>query len=355
MIDRLQEVEARFAEVGELLTQPDVVSDQKRMAQLSKEYKDLNAIMEVLKKYRNATSNLENAKEVLRTEADEDFRELAKEEVASLEPKIEQLVEELKQLLVPKDPEDSKNVMMEIRAGTGGDEAALFAGDLYRMYKRFCERMGWRMEITEATEGTSGGYKEVICSIEGEDAYGSLKFEAGVHRVQRVPDTETQGRVHTSAASVAVMPEADELDVQINESDIRIDRFCASGNGGQSVNTTYSAVRLTHEPTGIVVSMQNERSQLKNLALARKILASRLYERELQKRKAEEDQLRKSLIGAGDRSTKIRTYNYPQSRITDHRINLTLYSLQQALDGDIADIIEQLRIAENAERMAAGS
>lgn len=355
MEEKLKEIERRFAEVNELMTSQEVMADIKRMTELSKEFKDLKAIMEAWERQKTLKSNLENARALMAEEEDPEMREMAELEVAELEPQLEALEEEIKQLLIPKDPEDRKNAILEIRAGTGGDEASLFAGDLYRMYKRYAERHGWQTEITEATEGTSGGYKEIIVSIAGEDVFGTMKFESGVHRVQRVPETETQGRVHTSAATVAVMPEVEEVDVELQEKDLRIDRFCASGNGGQSVNTTYSAVRLTHIPTGVVVSMQNERSQLKNLALAKKIMAARLYELEMNKRKSAEAKLRKSLVSTGDRSAKIRTYNFPQSRVTDHRINKTVYNLQNILDGELDEFIESLRIAENAERLAAGT
>jgi peptide chain release factor 1 len=355
MLDRLAEIEKRFEEVNHLLTQPEVVSDMKQMAALSKEFKELNKIIVVLKEYRQVLEGIQGAKELLATESDEAFRELAKAELAELEPREEELEAKLKDLLTPRDPEDLMDVILEIRAGTGGDEASLFAGDLFAMYKRFCENRGWRMEVTDYTEGTVGGYKEIIASIQGEDAYGTLKFESGVHRVQRVPKTETQGRVHTSAATVVVMPQPEDFAVDVNEKDVRIDRFCSSGNGGQSVNTTYSAVRLTHIPTGIVVSMQNERSQLKNLDAAWKILRARIYEAEMAKRKAAEEAIRKSLVSTGDRSAKIRTYNFPQSRVTDHRIGLTVYNLDAVMNGELDEFVESLRIAENAEKLAAGS
>lgn len=280
---------------------------------------------------------------------------MAKNELDELLPRRETLEETLKEMLIPKDPNDSKNVILEIRGGTGGDEAAIFAGDIFRMYQRFCEKMGWKMSLVDFTEGTSGGYKEIITEVEGEDVYGKLKFESGVHRVQRVPATETQGRIHTSAASVAVLPEAEEVDVEINMNDIRKDTFCSSGAGGQSVNTTYSAVRLTHIPTGLVVQCQDERSQLKNFDKALTVLRSRLYEIELQKHNDAIASQRKTMVGSGDRSDKIRTYNYPQSRVTDHRIGMTVHNLSAVMDGDIGDFIEQLRIAENAERLKEGA
>jgi len=321
---------------------------------LSKEYKDLEKIVNQYLAYTQLLAEIDNAKEIIATEKDEDFRDMAKAELDELMPRREPLEEVLKEMLMPKDPNDSKNIILEVRGGTGGDEAAIFAGDIFRMYQRFCEKQGWRMSIVDFTEGSSGGYKEVIMEVEGEDVYGKMKFESGVHRVQRVPATETQGRIHTSAASVAVLPEAEEVDVEINMNDIRKDTFCSSGAGGQSVNTTYSAVRLTHIPTGLVVQCQDERSQLKNSEKALTVLRSRLYEMELQKHNAAIASQRKTMVGSGDRSDKIRTYNYPQSRVTDHRIGLTVYNLTAVMDGDIGDFIEQLRIAENAERLKDG-
>ncbi len=355
MLEKLQAIEARFEEVGQLIVQPDATADMKKYTKLSKEYKDLEKIVKKFHEYQSILSNIDGAKELLSTEKDPDFREMAKAELDELQPQKDQLEEELKQLLIPKDPNDEKNAVLEIRAGTGGDEAAIFAGDLFRLYQRFSEKMGWRMEILDLTEGTSGGYKEIISMVSGEDVYGKLKFESGVHRVQRVPTTETQGRVHTSAASVAVLPEMDEVDVEINMNDIRKDTFCSSGPGGQSVNTTYSAVRLTHLPTGLVVSCQDEKSQLKNLDKALKVLRSRLYEIELQKHNEEVGAQRRSMVGSGDRSDKIRTYNYPQGRVTDHRISYSVHNLPTVMDGEIGDFIEQLRIAENAERLKDGT
>ncbi|QMW01900.1 peptide chain release factor 1 [Spirosoma foliorum] len=355
MLDQLEAIRERFNEVAQQIVQPEAVSDQKRFMKLSKEYKDLEKIVVQYQAYTQLLEEIENAKKIIATEKDEDFREMAKGELDELLPRRETMEEVLKEMLMPKDPNDSKNVILEIRGGTGGDEAAIFAGDIFRMYQRFCEKMGWRMSLVDYTEGTSGGYKEIITEIEGEDVYGKLKFESGVHRVQRVPATETQGRIHTSAASVAVLPEAEEVDVEINMNDIRKDTFCSSGAGGQSVNTTYSAVRLTHIPTGLVVQCQDERSQLKNFDKALTVLRSRLYEIELQKHNDAIASQRKTMVGSGDRSDKIRTYNYPQSRVTDHRIGMTVYNLPAVMDGGIGDFIEQLRIAENAERLKEGA
>lgn len=355
MLDQLEAIRERFDEVAQQIVQPEAVSDQKRFMKLSKEYKDLEKIVVQYQAYKQLLEEIDNAKQIIATEKDDDFREMAKAELDELLPRREPLEELLKEMLIPKDPNDSKNVILEIRGGTGGDEAAIFAGDLFRMYQRFCEKMGWRMSLVDYTEGTSGGYKEIITEVEGDDVYGKLKFESGVHRVQRVPATETQGRIHTSAASVAVLPEAEEVDVEINMNDIRKDTFCSSGAGGQSVNTTYSAVRLTHIPTGLVVQCQDERSQLKNFDKALTVLRSRLYEIELQKHNDAIASQRKTMVGSGDRSDKIRTYNYPQSRVTDHRIGLTVYNLPSVMDGDIGEFIEQLRIAENAERLKEGA
>lgn len=354
MIDKLEAIKQRFTEVGELIVAPDIMSDMNRFSKLSKEYKDLEKIVARYNEYQNVTANIDNAKKMLNTEKDPEFREMAKMELEELYDREESLKEELKKMLIPKDPNDSKNVILEIRAGTGGDEAAIFAGDLFRMYQRFAESQGWKLSVLDLTEGTSGGYKEIISTVSGEDVYGKMKFESGVHRVQRVPATETQGRVHTSAASVAVLPEAEEVEVEINMNDVRKDTFCSSGPGGQSVNTTYSAIRLTHIPTGIVVSCQDEKSQIKNFDKALKVLRSRLYEIELKKHNDEVGAQRKSMVGSGDRSDKIRTYNYPQGRVTDHRINHSVYNLPVVMDGDIDEFIEQLRIAENAEKLKEG-
>ncbi|MDO6390801.1 peptide chain release factor 1 [Pontibacter sp. BT731] len=355
MLDKLEAINQRFEEVSHLLIQPDVASDMKKYKSLNKEYKDLEKIVVEYKKYLNILSNIDNAKQVIATEKDEDFREMAKEELDELLPQREAMEDTLKELLIPKDPNDSKDIIMEIRAGAGGDEASIFAGDLYRMYSRFAEKMGWRMELMDATEGTSGGYKEIIVGVSGEDVYGKLKFESGVHRVQRVPATETQGRIHTSVASVVVLPEAEEFDIELDMNDIRKDLFCSSGPGGQSVNTTYSAVRLTHIPSGIVAQCQDQKSQLKNFDKALAVLRSRIFEVELAKKNEAEGAQRKSMVGGGDRSDKIRTYNYPQGRVTDHRIGYTVYNLPNVMDGGIEDFVEELRIAENAERLKEGA
>lgn len=354
MIDKLEAIRLRFEDVSLQLQQPDLLSDLKRYKALNKEYKELDRIVQEYRRYQNILSNIEGARQVIATEKDEEFRELAKAELDELLPQLDAQEAVLKDLLIPKDPNDSKDIVLEIRAGAGGDEAAIFAGDLYRMYARFSERMGWRMELIDATEGTSGGYKEIIVGVQGEDVYGKMKFESGVHRVQRVPATETQGRIHTSVASVVVMPDAEDLDVELDMNDIRKDLFMSSGPGGQSVNTTYSAVRLTHIPTGIVAQCQDQKSQLKNFDKAFQVLRSRIYEIELAKKNEAEGAQRKSMIGGGDRSDKIRTYNYPQSRVTDHRIGLTVYNLASVVDGNIDEFIEQLRIAENAERLREG-
>jgi peptide chain release factor 1 len=355
MLDKLEAIKVRWEDVERELSSPDVMSDMKRFAQLNKEYKDLTKIVDEYKIYRNMVSNIEANKQILATEKDEEMREMAKMDLDELLVAKEAKEEEIRVMLIPKDPEDAKNAIVEIRGGTGGDEAALFAGDLYRMYMRFCERKGWKIQVMDVTEGSAGGYKEVVLEVTGEEAYGQLKYESGVHRVQRVPDTETQGRVHTSAASVVVLPEADEFDVEINMNDIRKDLFCSSGPGGQSVNTTYSAVRLTHIPTGIVAQCQDEKSQLKNFDKALSVLRSRIYEMELAKKNEEMSKKRKTMVATGDRSAKIRTYNYPQGRVTEHRIGLTIYNLPEVMNGSIQDVIDALQLAENAEKMKEGT
>ncbi len=353
MIDKLEEIERRFEEVGQLIVQPDAMSDIEKYSVLSKEYKELQKIVEKFRDYREAKANLDNAKAMLGTEKDPDFREMAKQEIDELEPVIDTLVEELKVMLIPKDPNDGKNVILEIRAGTGGDEAALFAGDLFKMYNAFADTRGWRLSVLNINEGTAGGYKEIISSIEGEDVFGQLKFESGVHRVQRVPATESQGRVHTSAATVAVLPEAEEVDIDLNMGDIRKDTFRASGAGGQHINKTESAIRLTHQPSGLVVECQDGRSQHANYDKALKVLRSRLYEIELKKHNDAISSQRKSMVGSGDRSDKIRTYNYPQGRVTDHRIGFSVHNLPAVMAGELDTFVEELRMHENAERMKA--
>ena len=348
---RLDGLKLKYEEMGEQMTDPEVIADVKRFIQLNKEYKELEPIIETSELYRTAIANLQEAKDVLANEKDEEFREMARMEVAELEPKIVDLEEQIKLLLIPKDPQDDKNAIVEIRGGTGGDEAAIFAGDLLRMYTKYIESRGWKYEINSFSEGTAGGYKEVVLKVTGAGVYGVLKYESGVHRVQRVPQTETQGRVHTSAASVAVLPEAEEFDVEISMNDIRKDIFCASGPGGQSVNTTYSAIRLTHIPTGIVVQCQDQKSQLKNFDKALEELRTRVFNLEYSKYLDEIASKRKTMVSTGDRSAKIRTYNYPQGRITDHRINYTIYNLAAFMNGDIQDCIDQLMVAENAERL----
>jgi len=351
ILEKLQGVKVRFEEVEKLISDPAVIADMKRFVNLNKEYKELKPIISSYEEYKNMLSNIQSAKDILSNEKDEELREMAKMELDELGEKIEPLEEDIKLLLIPGDPEDSKNAVLEIRAGTGGDEASIFAGDLLRMYTKFCENMKWKMELSRFTEGTVGGYKEIVLNMKGDGVYGLMKYESGVHRVQRVPQTETQGRVHTSAASVVVLPEADEFDIELKPEDIRKDTFCSSGPGGQSVNTTYSAIRLTHIPTGIVVSCQDEKSQLKNLDKAMKELRTRIYNLEYQKYLDEISSKRKTMVSTGDRSAKIRTYNYPQGRMTDHRINLTMYNLSSVMDGDILEIIEKLQMAENAERL----
>lgn len=355
MIEKLEAIKHRFEEVGQLIVQPDAMADMNKYTQLNKEYRDLEKIVKKYDEYQKALNDISSAKEVLQTEKDPDFRDMAKAEIEELEPTVEKMEEELKWMLIPQDPNDGKNVILEIRAGTGGDEASLFAGDLYRMYKLFAESQGWNFSVISLNEGTAGGFKEIVSSVEGEDVYGKLKFESGVHRVQRVPTTESQGRVHTSAATVAVLPEAADVDVELNMGDIRKDTFRASGAGGQHINKTESAVRLTHFPSGLVVECQDGRSQHANYDKALKVLRSRLYEIELQKHNEEISSQRKTMVGSGDRSDKIRTYNYPQGRVTDHRIGYTVYNLPQVMNGSITDFIEELRMAENAEKLKEGA
>ena len=353
LVDKLQELKKKYLNLSEQLSDPEVMGDMKKFIQLNKEYRELEPIVAAADKYCKMVQDLEGAKEILLNEKDEDLRDLAKEELSAIESEIPGMEEEIKLLLIPKDPQDDKNAILEIRGGTGGDEAAIFAGDLYRMYAKFCEKKGWKMEINSQSEGASGGYKEIILKVSGQGVYGVLKYESGVHRVQRVPQTETQGRVHTSASSIVVLPEADEFDVELNMNDIRKDTFCSSGPGGQSVNTTYSAIRLTHIPTGLVVQCQDEKSQLKNFDKALAELRTRLYNMEYEKYLNEMSKKRKTMVATGDRSAKIRTYNYPQSRVTDHRINYTMYNLPVFMDGDIQEVIDQLQIAENADRLKA--
>jgi peptide chain release factor 1 len=351
LLKKLEAVYTRFEDIAEQMNQPDVVADMKKYIRLNKDYKELEPIIAAFKQYKLLLNNLTSAREMLATEKDDEMRQMAKEEVDSLSEGQTRMEEEIRLMLIPADPQDKKNAIVEIRAGTGGDEASLFAGDLFRMYTRYCEIRGWKTELVDFTEGTMGGYKEVIFNVSGDNVYGQLKYESGVHRVQRVPKTETQGRIHTSAASVVVLPEADEFDVEIKDSDIRKDTYCSSGPGGQSVNTTYSAVRLTHIPTGIIVTCQDQKSQLKNYDKALGVLRSRIFEMEHQKYLDEISKKRKTMVSTGDRSAKIRTYNFPQSRVTDHRIHLTLFNLNSILDGEIQEYIDALQLAENAERL----
>lgn len=351
MLDKLRIVKQRYDEVSDLIIQPEIIMDQKRYAQLMKEYKDLGSVVEKGDEYQTLINNIEEAKEIISDGSDPEMTEMAKMEMEEANTRIPQLEDEIKFLLIPKDPEDSKNAVVELRAGTGGDEASIFAGDLFRMYSKYCESKGWKVATVDYSEGTNGGFKEIQFEVSGVDVYGTLKFEAGVHRVQRVPQTETQGRVHTSAATCMVFPEAEEFDVDINPKDVRIDFFCSSGPGGQSVNTTYSAVRLTHIPSGLVAQCQDQKSQHKNKEKAFKVLRSRLYDMELAKKNEEDALKRGSMVSSGDRSAKIRTYNYSQGRVTDHRIGLTLYDLSNIVNGDIQKIIDELMLAENTQKL----
>jgi len=353
MLEKLEAIEKKYIDLTEQMNDPNVTSDMKRYIRLNRDFKEMTPVVEASRVYRNLIASLKDARDILYNEKDEELRDMAKEEMDLLTVQKSKLEEEIRLMLIPSDPQDVKNAVVEIRAGTGGDEASLFAGDLYRMYTRYCENRKWKVELINFTEGTVGGFKEIIFDVTGEGAYGQFKYESGVHRVQRVPDTETQGRVHTSAATVAVLPEADEFDVEIKQADIKKETFCSSGPGGQSVNTTYSAVRLTHVPSGIVVSCQDEKSQIKNMDKAMKVLRTRLFELEYSKYLDEIAAKRKTMVSTGDRSAKIRTYNWPQSRVTDHRINMTLYNLSAIIDGEVQPLIDALQLAENAERLKA--
>ena len=351
MLEKLRALEEKFKELSNLIIQPDIMSDQKKYVKISKEYKDLKEIIDKKTEYENILKNIEEASDIIKNEHDKEMLGLANSEMVIYKENLVKLEDQLKVLLIPKDPDDSKNIVMELRAGTGGDEASIFAGDLFRMYSKYAEKQGWKVNLVDFNEGTAGGYKEIIFEINGENVYGTMKFESGVHRVQRVPQTETQGRVHTSASTVMVLPEAEEFDVDLDMQDVRIERTTSTGPGGQSVNTTYSAIKLHHEPTGIIVSCQDQKSQHKNLEKALKVLRSRLYEMEINKRKEEDSQKRNLMVSSGDRSAKIRTYNYPQGRVTDHRINLTLYDLQNIVNGDIDKLVEELKLHNNIELM----
>ena len=349
MLEKLKILEERFNELSKMLIQPDIISDQSKYIKISKEYKDLKNVVDKKNEYENVLANIEEAKEIIKNESDKEMIDLANQELNDAKIKVSTIEDDLRKMLIPKDPDDPKNIVMELRAGTGGDEASIFAGDLFRMYTKYAEKKGWNVNLVDFNEGTAGGYKEIIFEINGEDVYGTMKFESGVHRVQRVPQTETQGRVHTSAATVIVLPEAEEFDVDLNMQDVRIERTTSTGPGGQSVNTTYSAIKLHHEPTGIIVSCQDQKSQHKNLDKALKVLRSRLYELEMKKREEADSAKRNSMVSSGDRSAKIRTYNYPQGRVTDHRINLTLYDLQNIVNGDIDKLVEELKIVQDSE------
>ena len=351
LTEKIDIVQKRYDEIYQMISNPEIIADQKKYIELNKELKELSILVNKGKLYKQAIDQKNEAEDYIKSSDDKDMIEMAKEQLEISKQSIEKLEDEIKILLIPKDPDDAKNVVVEIRAGTGGDEASIFAGDLYRMYTKFAQEKKWNMSIVDTSEGTAGGFKEVIFEIAGEDVYGELKYESGVHRVQRVPQTETQGRVHTSAATVMVLPEAEEFDVEINMNEVRVDYFCSSGPGGQSVNTTYSAVRLTHEPTGVVAQCQDQKSQHKNKEKAMKVLRSRLYEIELNKRMESDSKKRNELVKSGDRSAKIRTYNYPQGRVTDHRIGLTLYDLPKILDGDVSKLIDEIKLYINTERL----
>ena len=353
MLEKLQIVKQRFDEVNDLIIQPDIITDQQRYAKLMKEYKDLKLIVDKGEVYKEYVDNVTESEEIIADGSDAEMVEMAKMQLDEAKEAIIKLEEDIRFMLIPKDPDDAKNVVMEIRAGTGGDEASIFAGDLFRMYSKYCSDKGWKVDVVSQSDGTSGGFKEVIFEVSGEDVYGTLKFEAGVHRVQRVPQTETQGRVHTSAATVMVLPEAEEFDYELDMTEVRIERTTSTGPGGQSVNTTYSAIKLHHEPTGMIVSCQDQKSSHKNLEKALKVLRSRLYDLELAKQQAADSAKRKSMVSSGDRSAKIRTYNYSQGRVTDHRIGLTLYDLSNIINGDIQKILDELMLAENTELLKA--
>jgi len=354
MLDKLHAIKDRFEEVSSLIVKPEIISNMPQYIKLNKEYKDLKPIVDTIDKYIKVIASIDEAKDILKNETDSELKDFAKNDLEESSVMKEDLEADIKVLLIPKDPDDSKNAVVEIRAGTGGDEASIFAGDLFRMYTKFIDSKKWKIDLMDVSEGVSGGFKEIVFSVSGQDVYGILKYESGVHRVQRVPQTETQGRVHTSAASVVVLPEVEDFDIELNESDIKKETYCSSGPGGQSVNTTYSAVRLTHVPTGVVAQCQDQKSQIKNYAKALKVLRSRIYDIELKKRTEDIAGQRKTMVKTGDRSDKIRTYNYPQGRVTDHRIGLTLYSLNEIINGDINKLIEELKIAENAERLKSG-
>lgn len=355
MIEQLEAIHARFKVVELLLSSPDTMSDMKRFTKLNKEYSDLKDVVEVYYVYKDLLGNKETAEDILKNETDAELKEMAKMELDEINEKLPSMEEEIKVLMLPKDPEDAKNAIMEIRSGTGGDEASLFVGDIFRMYQKFIDSKNWKIELVEVMEGTQGGYNKIVYNVTGKGAYGILKYESGVHRVQRVPSTESQGRVHTSAITVAVLPEAEEFDIELKDSDLRVDSYCSSGPGGQSVNTTYSAIRITHIPTGVVAQCQDQKSKLKNHAQALKVLRSRIYEIEYAKHMDAISSKRKTMVSTGDRSAKIRTYNFPQGRFTDHRIGLTIYNLSGVMDGDLDEVIDKLQVAENAERMKEGA